>query len=79
MIKALYTDVESFAYFNGVSTQTSPLRQGSWQGRILVASMNELYINTYCDSKYSLVIDNLRIGSPTFADDLTEGKTGHWL
>ena len=29
MIKALYTDVESFVYFNGVSTQAFPLYQGS--------------------------------------------------
>ena len=79
MIKALYTDVESFAYFNRVSTQTSPLCQRSEQECILVASMYEFYINTYFDSKYSLVIDNLRILSPTFADDLTKGKSRHWL
>ena len=35
MIKALYTDVESFVNFNGVSTQAFPLYKGSGQGRIL--------------------------------------------
>ena len=39
MIKALYTDVESFVYFNGVSTQAFPLYQGSGQGRILAPFM----------------------------------------
>ena len=37
--------------------------------------MYKMYISrliaTVCNSKYSLVIDNLRIGSPTFADDMT--------
>ena len=37
--------------------------------------MYKVYINrlieTVCNSKYSLVIDNLRTGSPTFADDIT--------
>ena len=37
--------------------------------------MYKVYINrlteTVCNSKYSLVIDNLRIGSATFADDMT--------
>ena len=28
MIKALHTDVESFVYFNGVSSQAFPLYQG---------------------------------------------------
>ena len=65
MIKALHTDVESFVYFNGVLTR----------GRVLAPFMYKVYINrlieTVCNSKYSLVIDNLRIGSPTFADDMT--------
>ena len=75
MIKALYTDVESFVHFNGVLTQVFPLHQGSGQGRILAPFMYKVYINRLiervCNSKYSLVIDNLRTGSPTFADDLT--------
>ena len=75
MIKALYTDAESFVYFNGVSTQAFPLYQGSGQGRILAPFMSKVYINrlieTVSNSKYSLVIDNLKIGSPTFADDMT--------
>ena len=37
--------------------------------------MYKVYINrlieTVCNIKYSLVIDNLRIGSPTFAVDMT--------
>ena len=37
--------------------------------------MYKVYINrlieTVCNSKYSLVIGNLMIGSPTFADDMT--------
>ena len=68
MIKALYTDVESFVCFNGVSTQPFPLYQGSGQERILVPFMYKVYINrlieTVCNSKYSLVTDNLRTGSP---------------
>ena len=75
MIKALYTDVESFVYFNGVSTQAFPLYQGSVQGRILAPFMYKVYINrlieTVCNSKCTLVIDKLWIGSPTFADDMT--------
>ena len=39
MIKALYTDVESFVYFSGVSTQAFPLYQRSGQGRILAPFM----------------------------------------
>ena len=75
MIKALYTDVESFVYFNGASAQAFPVYQGSGQGRILAPFMYKVYINrlieTVCNSKCSLVIDKLRIGSPTFADDMT--------
>ena len=75
MIKALYTDVESFVYFNGVSSQAFPLYQGSGQGRILAPSMCKVYINrlieTVSNSKCPLVIDKLRTGSPTFADDMT--------
>ena len=65
MIKALHTDVESFVYFNGVSTQAFPLYQGSGQGRILAPFMYKVYINrlteTICNSKCALVIDKLRI------------------
>ena len=75
MIKALYTDVEYFVYFNGVSTQAFPLCQGSGHGRILAPFMYNVYINrlteTVCKSKYSLVIDNFRTGSLTFVDDMT--------
>ena len=75
MTKALYTDVESFVYFNGVSTQAFPLYQGSGQGRILAPLMYNLYINrlieTVCNSKCALVIDKRRTGSSTFADDMT--------
>ena len=71
MIKALYTDVESFVYFNGVSTKAFPLYQGA---RILAPFMYKVYINrlieTVCNSKCASVIDKLRIGSPTFADDM---------
>ena len=65
MIKALYTDVESFVYFKGVSSQAFPLYQGSGQGRILAPFMYKVYINrlieTVCNSKCSLVIDKLRM------------------
>ena len=75
MIKALCTDIKSFVYFNGISTQAFPLYQGSGQGRILAPFMYKVYINrlieTVCNSKCALVIDKLRIGSPTFADDMT--------
>ena len=51
------------------------LYQGSGQGRILAPFMYKVYINrlteTVCNSKCSMVIDKLRIGSPTFADDMT--------
>ena len=45
-------------------------------GRILAPLMHKVYIDrlieTVCiNSKYSLVIDNLRVGSPIFADDMT--------
>ena len=40
-----------------------------------VLILYKVYINrlikTVCNSKYSLVTDNLRTGSPTFADDIT--------
>ena len=66
MIKA-YKDVESFVYFNGVSTQAFPLYQGSGQGRILAPFMYKVYINrlieTVCNSKCALVIDKLRFPS----------------
>ena len=75
MIKALYADVEPFVYFTGVSTQAFPLYQGSGQGRIFAPFMYTVYINrlieTVCNSKCAVVIDELRTGSPTFADDMT--------
>ena len=75
IIKALYTDVESFVYFDGVSTRAFSPYQGSGQGRILAPFMYKVYINrlteTVSNSKYSLVIDNFGIGNPTFADDMT--------
>ena len=75
MIKALDTDVESFVNFNVVSTQDFPPYKGSGQGRILPPFIYKVYINrlmeTVCNGKYCLVIDNLRTGSPTFADDMT--------
>ena len=54
MIKASYTDVASFVYFNGVSTLAFPLYQGSGQGCIVAPFLYKVYINrlteTVCNS-----------------------------
>ena len=42
MIKALYTDVESFVYLNGLSIQAFPLYQGSGQGHSLTPFMYKI-------------------------------------
>ena len=52
-----------------------PVAQGSGQGRVLAAFMYKVYINELIkeisECKFSLTINDLQLGCPTFADDMT--------
>ena len=74
-IKSLYSDIQCCVYFNGTTTDLFPLTQGSGQGRVLAAFMYKVYINELIkeisECKFSLTINDLQLGCPTFADDMT--------
>ena len=75
IVKALYSKTQCFVYFNGSASDKFEVLQGTGQGRILSAFMYKIYINelikTISDCEYSLSIGPLKLGSPTFADDMT--------
>ena len=75
IVKALYSKTQCFVYFNGSTSDKFEVLQGTGQGRILSAFMYKIYINelikTISDCEYSLSIGPLKLGSPTFADDMT--------
>ena len=74
-MKTLYSKPQCFVYFNGSTSDKFDVLQGTGQGRILAAFVYKVYVNklikivTNC--KYSLSIGSLKLGSPTFADDMT--------
>ena len=74
-IKYVYSDIQCYIYFNGTTTDLFPVTQGSGQGRVLAAFMNKVYINErikeISECKFSLTINDLQLGCPTFADDMT--------
>ena len=74
-IRSLYSDLQCYVYFNGTTTDRFPVTQGSGQGRVLAAFMYKVYINELIkeisECKFSLTINGLHLGCPTFADDMT--------
>ena len=75
IVKALYSKSQCFVYFSGSTSDKFEVLQGTGQGRILSAFMYKIYINelikTISDCEYSLSIGPLKLGSSTFADDMT--------
>ena len=74
-IKSLYSDVQCYVYFNGTTTDLFPVTQSSGQGRVLAAFMYKVYIDELIkeisECKFSLTINDLQLGCPTFAADMT--------
>ena len=74
IVKTLYSKHQCFVYFNGSTSDKFDVLQGTGQGRILAAFMYKVYVNELikivaeCESSYS--IRPLKLGSPTFADDM---------
>ena len=72
MTRALYTDIESFVYFNGVSSEAFTLYQGSGQGRILAPFMYKVYIK---DVRVQAPITCIKLGIPIYFIDHSEFTT----
>ena len=75
ILKSLYSDIQCYVYFNGITTDLFPVTQGSGQGRVLAVFMFKVYISELIkeisECKFSLTINDLQLGYPTFADDMT--------
>ena len=74
-IKPLYSDIQRYLYFIGTTTDLFPVTQGSGQGRVPAAFVYKVYINQLIkeisECRFSLTINDLQLGCPTFADNMT--------
>ena len=74
-IKDLYTGVRAQVPYSGSLSKTFDISQGTGQGRILAPFMYKVYINgllrTLTLHSCALSINNLRLPSPSFADDIS--------
>ena len=75
IVKTLYSKTQCFVYVNGSASDKFDVLQGTGQDRILAAFIYKVYVNELikivADCEYSLSIGPLKLGSPTFADDMT--------
>ena len=74
-IKDLYTNVKAQVLYSGSLSRQFKVSQGTGQGRILAPFMYKVYINallnTLTNHAYAILINGLRISSPSFADDIS--------
>ena len=75
VIKDLYTNVKAQGLYAGTLSGKIVVSQGTGQGRILVPFMYKVYVNgllgVLTNHCYAILINGLRIPSPSFADDIT--------
>ena len=74
-IRDLYTNVKAQVFYEGSLSRKIDVSQGTGQGRILGPFMYKVYANglltvpsNHC---YAILINGLRVLSPSFADDVT--------
>ena len=70
-----YHDMEEYVCIDGSNSRTYKLHQGTLQGGVLSPWIFLIFINDLItelkDTKAGVTINNLEMGSPMFADDLT--------
>ena len=75
ILKDLYTEVQGFVTYGGSTPGLFSIDQGSGQGRIVAPFLYKVFANdnqeTINNDPFSLSIENIPVGCPTFADDLT--------
>ena len=75
ILKDLYIEVQSFLTYEGSTSDLFSIDQGSGQGRIVAPFLYKLFINhllfIISNDPFSLSIENIPVGWPTFVDDLT--------
>ena len=73
ILKDLYTEVQGFVTYGGSTSGLFSI--GSGQGRIVAPFLYKVFINRLLiiisNDPFSLSIENIPVGCPTFADDLT--------
>ena len=75
ILKNLYAEVEGFVTYGGSTSDLFSIDQGSGQRRIVTPFLYKVFSNRLLsiisNDPFSLSIDNIPVGCPTFADDLT--------
>ena len=75
ILKDLYIEVQGFVTHGGSTFGLFSIDQGSAQGRIVAPFLYKVFINRLLiiisNYPFSLSIENIPVGCPTFADDLT--------
>ena len=74
-IRDLYTNVKAQVFYEGSLSRKIDVSQGTRQGRILAPFMYKVYVNglltVLSNHCYTLLINGLRVPSPSFADDIS--------
>ena len=74
-IRDLYTNIEAHVLYEGSLSRKIDVSQGTGQGRILAPFMYKVYVNglptVLSNHCYAILINGLRIPSPSFADDIS--------
>ena len=73
ILKYLYTEVQGFVTYGSSISDLFSIDQGSGQGRIVVPFLYKVFINCllFIISNDPFFVENIPMGCPTFADDLT--------
>ena len=75
ILKDLHTEVQGFVTYGGWRCDLFSIDQGSGQGRIVAPFLYKFFINRLLfmisNEPFSLSIESIPMGCPTFADDLT--------
>ena len=76
-IRDLYTNVKAQVFYEGSLSRKNDVSQGTGQGRILAPFMHKVYVNglltvtVLSNHCYAILINGLRVPSPSFADDIS--------
>ena len=75
ILKDTYTRVQGFITYGGSTPDLFSIDQGTDQGRIVAPFLYQVFINRLLliisKVPFSLATENVPVGCPTFADDLT--------
>ena len=70
----MYTKVQGFVTYGSSTSDLFSIDQGSGQGRIVAPFLYKVFINRLLfiisNNPFSLSVENMSVGCPTFADDL---------